>query len=243
MLAEVLIVLAVTFGMSGLRALLKLIDASLSPTPLPSQQTVLNDSVSSLSWLDIGLQLASAGTLIAWGLLALYLLKVVPGPAASGASGAGVVRRWPGARDWAWGAGLAALIGLPGLAFYVGALHLGLTTEVIPATDASRVPLLLVWSFANAFGEEIVVVMWLVTRLRQLGSPVWGAIAGSALLRGSYHLYQGFSAGLGNIVMGVVFAWFYTRTGKVWPLILAHFLIDAVAYLGYLFLDVSWLGL
>ena len=43
--------------------------------------------------------------------------------------------------------------------------------------------------------------------------------------------------------MGVIFAYFYHRTGKVWPLILAHFLIDAVAYLGYLFFDLGWLGL
>ncbi|WP_087117331.1 CPBP family intramembrane glutamic endopeptidase [Corynebacterium urinipleomorphum] len=226
---EVALVLTITFGMSGVRAGLKLIDAALSPTPLNRQRTVLNDAASSLSWLDIALQLASAATLMAWGGLALFLL------------GSSLSRpRW---RDWAWGAGLAALIGIPGLVLYVVSLQLGLTKEVIPATDAAKVPLLLVWSAANAFAEEIVVVMWLVTRLKQLRIPVWGAIAASAVLRGTYHLYQGFSAGLGNIVMGIVFAYFYHRTGKVWPLILAHFLIDAVAYLGYLFLDLSWLGL
>lgn len=226
---EVALVLTITFGMSGVRAGLKLIDAALSPTPLNHQRTVLNDAASSLSWLDIALQLASAATLMAWGGLALFLL------------GSSLSRpRW---RDWAWGAGLAALIGIPGLVLYVVSLQLGLTKEVIPATDTAKVPLLLVWSAANAFAEETVVVMWLVTRLKQLRLPVWGAIAASAVLRGTYHLYQGFSAGLGNIAMGVVFAYFYHRTGKVWPLILAHFLIDAVAYLGYLFLDLSWLGL
>lgn len=226
---EVLIVLTVTFGMSGLKALMRLIDATLAPAPLNEKQVVLNDSVSSISWLDVGLQLASALTLTAWGALALYLLgERLPRP------------RW---RDLSWGAGLAAIIGLPGLALYVISLHLGLSMEVVPATSAAKVPLLLVWSFANAFAEEIVVVMWFITRLCQLRVPAWGAIAGSAVLRGSYHLYQGFSAGLGNIVMGVVYGWFYHRTGKVWPLILGHFLIDAVAYIGYLVLDLSWLGL
>ena len=227
--AEVAIVLSVTFGMSGFKALLRLIDATLSPTPLNEKQVVLNDAASKQDWLDIALQLASAVTLMAWGALALYLL--------------GERLRRPGWGDMGWGAGLAALIGLPGLALYVISLQLGLSMEVVPATEASKVPLLLVWSFANAFGEEVVVVMWLVTRLRQLGLPVWGVITSSAVLRGSYHLYQGFSAGLGNVVMGVVFAWFYHRTGKVWPLIFAHFFIDAVAYIGYIFLDVSWLGL
>lgn len=226
---EVALVLAVTFGMSGVRATLKLIDAALAPAPLNQQRTVLNDAASSLSWLDAALQLASAATLLAWGGLALFLLgERLPRP------------RW---RDWIWGAGLAALIGIPGLALYVVSLQLGLTKEVVPATDAAKVPLLLVWSAANAFAEETVVVMWLLTRLKQLRAPVWGAIAASALLRGTYHLYQGFSAGVGNVVMGIIFAYYYHRTGKVWPLILAHFLIDAVAYVGYLFLDLSWLGL
>ena len=227
---EVLLVLTVTFGMSGVRAGLKLIDATLSPTPLNHQRTVLNDAASSLSWLDVALQLASAATLMAWGGLALYLL--------------GTQLQRPRWRDWAWGAGLAALIGIPGLALYVVSLQMGWTKEIVPATDAAKVPLLLLWSAANAFAEETVVVMWLLTRLKQLRVPVWAAIAASAVLRGTYHLYQGFSAGMGNIVMGVIFAFFYHRTGgKVWPLILAHFLIDAVAYLGYLFLDLGWLGL
>lgn len=226
---EVLLVLTVTFGMSGVRAGLKLIDATLSPTPLNHQRTVLNDSASSLSWLDVALQLASAATLLAWGGLALFLLGVsLPRP------------RW---RDWAWGAGLAALIGIPGLALYVVSLHMGWTKEIVPATDTAKVPLLLLWSAANAFAEETVVVMWLLIRLKQLRAPVAGAIAASAVLRGTYHLYQGFSAGIGNIAMGVIFAYFYHRTGKIWPLILAHFLIDVVAYLGYLFLDLGWLGL
>ena len=63
------------------------------------------------------------------------------------------------------------------------------------------------------------------------------------MLRGSYHLYQGISAGLGNIVMGVVFAWYFHKTGRIWPLIIAHFLIDAVAFIAYPLLDLSWLGI
>ena len=57
-----------------------------------------------------------------------------------------------------------------------------------------------------------------------------------------YHLYQGFSAGVGNIIMGVVFAWFYQRTNKIWPLVIAHFLIDAVAFVGYAAFGESLMG-
>lgn len=218
---EIAIVLAITFGMSGLRSILRLIDDLLAPEALNEQTVALNSSLANSPWLDLALQLCSASVLFAWGALALYLLG----------------ERIPQLRlkDGLRGAGLAALIGIPGLVFYLSAVALGLSKQVVPTTLDSwwEIPVLLVWSAANAFGEEIVVVMWLMSRLRHLGWGLPAAIAASSILRGSYHLYQGVSAGLGNIIMGLVFAYFYHRTGKVWPLVIAHFLIDAVAFVGY----------
>ena len=118
LITEIILVLAVTFGMSGLRSGLKLIDALLT-APLNEQSTTLVQQDSAIGWLDLAMQVASAGTLFAWGGLAWYLL--------------GTEWRWPRWRDWAHAAGLAALIGLPGLAFYVGAVHLGLSKVVVPA--------------------------------------------------------------------------------------------------------------
>ena len=83
-----------------------------------------------------------------------------------------------------------------------------------------------------------------MTRLRQLGiSPVVALVA-SSLLRGAYHLYQGFGAGVGNVVMGLVFGYVWQRTGRLWPLVVAHGLIDAVAFVGYALLasHLGWLG-
>ncbi|MCK7638222.1 CPBP family intramembrane glutamic endopeptidase [Corynebacterium pygosceleis] len=211
--------------MSGVRSALRLIDAALAPEPLNAQTVTLNAPKADVQWLDLALQLCSASVLTGWGLLVLFLL-----------AGDGIRMSALRAGDWFRGAGLAALIGVPGLVFYLGAVHVGFSRQVVPTTlDAVwwQAPVLLVWSFANAFAEETVVVFWLVTRLRQLGWSTPAVIGASALLRGSYHLYQGFSAGLGNIVMGIVFAWFFTRTRRVWPLIVAHFAIDAVAFVGY----------
>lgn len=223
--SEILIVLAVTFGMSGLRSLLRLVDDLLNPAPLSEQSVTLNASQSDLAWLDIALQLCSAGVLFAWGALALFLLqRSLPRPPLS---------------DAASSPALALLIGVPGLALYITALHFGWTKEVVP-TDFNNpwveVPTLLVWSAANAFAEETVVVFWFISRLRQLRISPWAAIAASAVLRGSYHLYQGVSAGFGNLAMGLIFGYYFHKTGKVWPLIIAHFLIDAVAFVGYAFL-------
>lgn len=222
---EILLVLALTFGISGIRSILRLTDALVDPIPLNEQQVALNTTQSYHLWLDLALQLCSAGALVAYGGLALFLLVGDGIRAASLRFG-----------DLGWGVGLAALIGLPGLVFYASAVHLGLSREVIPTTlehPVTEIPVLLVWSAANAFGEEVVVVMYLLTRLRHLGWGLPAALAASSLLRGSYHLYQGVSAGFGNIIMGVVYGWFYWRTGRVWPLVIAHFLIDAVAFVGY----------
>lgn len=219
---EIAIVLIITFGMSGVRSLLRLVD-SLLRGPLNEQSVTLNKPAADTLWLDYSLQLCSALVLVGWGLLAMFLL-----------AGDGIKLPAFRRRDWLPGAGFAAIIGIPGLGFYYASLHFGMTKEVIPSGFESwwGVPVLLLWAFANAFGEEVVVVSWLMIRLRRLGLPVWGVLACSAVLRGSYHLYQGVSAGFGNIVMGLVYSWYFHRFGKVWPLVIGHFLIDAVAFTG-----------
>lgn len=236
--AEIAIVLAVTFGTSALNAIARLIGA-LADGPLRDQPVSLNDVLSDDPWLNGALHLIRIVGLLAWGGLAWYLLR------------ADGIRTMPGrlrATDWAWGAGLAALIGIPGLGLYVVGVVAGFGRPIDPAamgvTAITVVPLL-GWAAANAVAEELVVVGWLATRLRQLwggGSlgdahlartTVAAVIAASALLRGAYHLYQGVGAGFGNLAMGVIFAAWFLRTGRVWPLVIAHFLIDAVAFTGY----------
>lgn len=230
---EVALVLALTFGMAGLRSIFTLIDA-LS-TPLNTQSVTLNAPRATAAWLDFALQLCGAATIMTWGLLALFLL--------------GERLKKPRGADFSWGVGLAALIGIPGLGFYYAAVHLGLSKEVIPSTLEHfwTIPVLLLFSFAHAFAEEIVVVKWLSTRLNQLGHGLIFTLVVSALLRGSYHLYQGVSAGIGNVIMGLIYGWFYLRyrPTSIWPLIIGHFLIDAVAFVGYTLatmfnINVSW---
>ncbi len=106
-----------------------------------------------------------------------------------------------------------------------------------------RIPVLILVSFANAWAEEIIVVGFLLTRLHQLRVRPVTALVLSSLLRGTYHLYQGFSAGLGNVVMGLVFGYTWRRTGRLWPLIIAHGVINTVAYVGYALVadQLNWL--
>jgi membrane protease YdiL (CAAX protease family) len=43
--------------------------------------------------------------------------------------------------------------------------------------------------------------------------------------------------------MGLIFGWWFQRTRRVWPLVLAHFIIDAVSFIGYIYLHgrVDWI--
>jgi membrane protease YdiL (CAAX protease family) len=226
---EIAVVLAVTFGLSAYTAFLNLVEAVL--LGLAGRRIALNPRRSPFDLIDLGLNLAIVFQLVSWGVLGLYLLwRSGFRPAQIGL---GRLRWRP---DVLGGAGLATLIGLPGLGLYVAARALGLSAHVEPAELYDtwwRIPVLVLTAFANGWAEEIIVVAFLLTRLRQLRvSPVAGLLA-SSLLRGAYHLYQGFSAGLGNIVMGLVFAYVWRRTGRLWPLIIAHGIIDSIAYVGY----------
>ena len=59
-------------------------------------------------------------------------------------------------------------------------------------------------------------------RLLIAGLSIAAAVALAAVLRGSYHLYQGFGAFLGNAAMGVLFGRLYQRWGRTMPMIIAH---------------------
>jgi membrane protease YdiL (CAAX protease family) len=226
---EIVVVLAGTFGLSAYTAFLYLIEAVL--LGLAGRRVALNPRRSPFDLIDLGLNLAVVLQLIAWGALGVYLLwRSGFGPAKIGL---GRVQQRP---DILGGLGLAALIGVPGLGLYVAARALGLSAHVEPAELYDtwwRIPVLLLTAFANGWAEEVIVVAFLLTRLRQLRVNPTAALLASSLLRGAYHLYQGFSAGLGNVVMGLVFAYVWRRTGRLWPLIVAHGVIDSVAYVGY----------
>jgi len=231
--------LAVTFGVSAVIAILQLTDAVLSG--LAGHHVRLNPNQSRYDLVNLGLNLASIAQLLAWGCLGLYLLwRSGIGPARIGLGRL----RWRS--DLLGGLGLAALIGVPGLLLYLGARALGMNAEVEPSALHDswwRIPVLIIAAFANGFAEEIVVVGYLITRLQQLGLTQRWAVFVSSLLRGTYHLYQGFGAGLGNLVMGAVFGAVWCRTGRLWPLVIAHGVIDTVAFVGYVVLShhLGWL--
>lgn len=83
---------------------------------------------------------------------------------------------------------------------------------------------------------------YLATRLRELAWKPWTIVLASSVLRGSYHLYQGWPMALGNVVMGAVFTTYFLRRGRLGPLLAAHFLLDAVSLIGPDVVPDSWLS-
>ncbi|WP_019813550.1 CPBP family intramembrane glutamic endopeptidase [Saccharomonospora saliphila] len=241
LLVELVLVFSITLGLSGMRSALSLLDALLRPEPLNQQQAAINAPQATVEVLDLARQLLGVVQLVGWGALGLYLLWRT----GTRLAGIGVDGRRPG-RDALCAAGLAALIGIPGLAFYLGAWQLGFNLAVQPSTlDETwwRPIVLTLAAFGNAVAEEVLVVGYLLTRLRQLGLGENASLLASAVLRGTYHLYQGIGGFVGNLLMGVVFGRVWQRTNRLWPLVGAHTLLDIVAFVGYALLrdHVSWL--
>lgn len=238
---EVLVVLTVTLGLSAIRSALSLLDALLQPAPLADQQVALNAPAAQAELVDLALQLVRVLQLVGWGALGAYLL--VRGGIAL--RSVGLDRKQPG-RDALGAAGLAALIGVPGLGLYLVARALGVSLTIAPSTlDATwwQLPVLVASALANSWAEEVVMVAYLITRLRQLGWSENTSLLAQALLRGAYHLYQGLGGFVGNVVMGLVFGRVWQRTNRLWMLVGAHALIDVVAFAGYALLAgrVPWL--
>jgi membrane protease YdiL (CAAX protease family) len=74
--------------------------------------------------------------------------------------------------------------------------------------------------------EEIVVRGYAQTRLEQLRAPVAVILLLPTALWGVLHVYQGAGAALTIFGLGLMYAWYFQRTRRLWPLILAHILFD-----------------
>jgi membrane protease YdiL (CAAX protease family) len=185
---EIFAVFAVSLGASALNAFLSLIGSLLQKKSLSAQQALLVGSLAPNHWLDLALQLAGIAENLAPVVLVLYLMARSGEPPST----LGLDTSQP-ARDGIRGVVLAILIGGSGLALYFAAFHLGFNLHVVPENLPSvwwRYPVLILDGLQNGVLEEIVVLGYLLTRLGQLGWHPAAAIAVSAVLRGSYHLYR-----------------------------------------------------
>ena len=229
---EVTLLLGVSLGRSGVYALVNLVAAWTAPGSLSQQQAVMNGSrAPGREWLDLTLQLLAIFFSLVPAVLAGYLLA---------RDGKDLSRIWFDRRrlglDTGRGLVIAAAVGGAGLAFYLVTYALGVDVAVV-AEDLPHVwwrfPVLVLSAAQNAVLEEVVVLGYLLTRLDDLGMSRRVAVPLAAVVRGSYHLYQGLGGFFGNVAMGLVFGWLFHRWGRIAPLVVAHTVIDLFAFVGF----------
>jgi membrane protease YdiL (CAAX protease family) len=228
-------VLGLSLGASAVYAVISLVAKLSEPGKLSEQTATLNRSFTPRPYLDLTYQLTGIFFALVPVALVLYLMSG-GGMSAVRRLGLDVRRRGQLGHDLAWGAGLAAVIGIPGIGLYYLAKALDLNATIVPTALNDHwwtLPVLVMSAAQNAVLEEVVVVGYLITRLRQLGWSPAQTLVSSAVLRGSYHLYQGFGAFVGNAAMGVIFGGYFQRKGRVLPLVIAHAILDVVAFVGY----------
>lgn len=232
MRVEIALVLAATVGQSALYAVLALVRRLLEPLPLSEQSARLNTPLDAAVVWDILYRVLDVAFDLALVALVLFLLWE-PGRNALRRLGLDFARF---GGDSGRGIALVAAIGIPGLALYAAGRALGLTVavEASPgALDWWTVPLLVLAAVRAGLVEEVVVIGYLGDRLSRLGWGPWRIILAAAILRAAYHAYQGWGAIVGNFAMGLVFGWCYRRWGRLMPLVVAHTVIDVIAFVGY----------
>lgn len=229
---EICIVLALSVGQSAVYSLLSLLRRALAEVPIGQQQTLLNPARDTAALWDATYRVLDVFFDLAIVALVVYLLWD---------TGTNALRRMGldfrhFGTDLGRGVLLLAVIGVPGLALYMIGREMGFTVNVVASPlDAAwwTIPLLVLSAVRASLFEEVVLLGYLFTRLRQLGWSTWSIIISVAALRGIYHSYQGLGAVFGNFVMGLVFGWCYQRWGRVMPLVIAHALLDVIAFVGY----------
>lgn len=250
---EFAIVLALSLGYSAVHAIITIFERLSLETSLSSQTATINRPMSSQQFFDLLYQLLGILGGLAPVALVVFLLwrdrrphladlGLGASPHPESVEGSG----WRWVRESWGGLLLAAAIGIPGLAFYLLTRWMGINVTVIPtALDAYwwTIPVLVLQALRAALSEELIVVAYLFDRLKRLGVGTLATVIASALLRGSYHLYQGFGGFLGNVAMGLVFGWAYQRWGRALPLIVAHWILDIVSFAGYPLALALWPGL
>lgn len=229
---EIAVVLGLSLGASAVYSIVAILNRLTQATPISQQTATLNPSLSDRPLFDLVYQLLGILFDLVPVALVLYLLWE---PGRSAFDRLGFDARRP-LRDLGSGVLLVAVIGLPGLALYAAGRAIGITPSIVTSGLSPEwwtIPVLVLSALRSALTEELIVVGYLVTRLRELGVGKWPTILGSAALRGSYHLYQGVGSFVGNFAMGVVFGWVYTRWGRTTPLVVAHWILDILSFVGY----------
>jgi membrane protease YdiL (CAAX protease family) len=231
--AEIVIVLGLSLGMSALYSIVTLVNRVTYEKPLADQTATIVASRDSRPIFDLLYQLLGIASDLFPVALVCFLLWSATAPHLGRL---GIDAKHP-VRDTLFGLGLALPIGIAGLGIFLAGRALGIGVGINASNLAEQwwtIPVLLLTAARAAIQEEVIMIGYLFARLGDLRFGRWAIILTSAAIRGTYHLYQGYGAFVANVAMGVVFGWLFTRRfeRRVIPFVVAHFAIDAVVFVG-----------
>lgn len=140
--------------------------------------------------------------------------------------------------DGLWGLGLAitAYFLIYQVFGLLGAVspELAQSARRIPQLPAALSPWIVVASvLLGSFYGEFFVTGYIVAALKdRTGLNI--AVNVSVALRLIFHAYQGVIGVLVFIPIGLMFAYWYGKTGKLWPVIVAHALLNLASFLPHM---------
>ena len=94
-------------------------------------------------------------------------------------------------------------------------------------SGAPSIPLVIAVALLNPVVEELLYLGYVANVLRRYGTLI--AFVAIVALRVVLHFYQGVLAFVGILPVAIVFSVYYLRTERIWPVIAAHTMMDALS--------------
>ena len=142
----------------------------------------------------------------------------------------GLVFTWRGT-GWGWMLLVTTYVmamGVQAIADWTIPAQMHAAAQQFPAADKNlSMELVFLTSTVNGIFEEVFVAGYIITALRDTRG-VWTAINISTVVRLLYHLYQGPLGIMTVVPVGLLYGYFFARTRQLWPLVLAHVLLDII---------------
>jgi membrane protease YdiL (CAAX protease family) len=204
--AEAAIVVAISFGWFILQSVLAVANG------FPTSATFSDASLGSLAAVEL-----------LFGAFALWFLR------ARGYSLAALLPSpdWRGVLEGAVLCALAILACNLALALFPSQTDAVQPIAQIVANARASAAVVLAVSMLNGVYEETFLLGYLMRGFAEAGASF--ALGLSVLVRLLYHLYQGPLGAVSVVVCGLVLGAAYWRTRRLWPVALAHALIDMIA--------------
>lgn len=131
--------------------------------------------------------------------------------------------------SWKWtGMGLLLFVAAEIVAVMAQIIH---PTRLPPGLVVGQItiPVIIINSAVNGFFEELMEVGYVTKAVQKHG--MWATVLASALIRTLLHIHLGALVMVWILVIGAIYALVYWRWRQLWPLIVAHSLMDFIGLL------------